>query len=164
MGRDKALLEFRGRTLLEHVAEQVAAATGSATIVGPPERYAHLGLPVVADGRPDAGPLAGIEAALLNSPLPRILVVACDMPDVPLQLLRTLMNQEGSCVMPRTEDGRIHPLCAVWSKTLLAAIQASLDAGNYKVLDCLQPTDVKEVSWGSLANANTPWEWQRVAG
>jgi len=49
MGRDKALLPFAGRTLLEHVAARVAEAAGNVTVIGPPERYGHLGLVCAAD-------------------------------------------------------------------------------------------------------------------
>ena len=47
MGRDKALLPFEGRTLLQHVAGLVGRAAGSVTVVAPQERYPDLGLAVI---------------------------------------------------------------------------------------------------------------------
>jgi molybdenum cofactor guanylyltransferase len=164
MGRDKALLAFRGSTLLEHVAARAGEVAGPVTIVGPPERYSHLGYPVIADRHPGSGPLAGIEAALLSSPSSRALILACDMPDVPLELLRSLLEKSGDCVLPRTSDGRLNPLCAVWSRTLLPAVQEALSEGRLKVLDCLKGAHVKEIAWPVLGNANTPDEWVEIAG
>ena len=164
MGRDKALLAFRGSTLLEQVAARAGEVAGPITIVGPPERYSHLGYPVIADRRPGDGPLAGIEAALLFSPSERALILACDMPDVPSELLRSLIDKSGDCVIPRTNDGRLNPLCAVWSKALLPAVQEALSNGRLKVVDCLKGADVQEVAWTTLENTNTPDEWAKVAG
>jgi molybdopterin-guanine dinucleotide biosynthesis protein A len=47
MGRDKALLQFQGATLISHVARAVEEAAGSVVLVGNPERYGFLGYPVV---------------------------------------------------------------------------------------------------------------------
>ena len=45
MGRDKALLPYRGAPLAVHIARAVREAAGSATLVGDPARYARLGFP-----------------------------------------------------------------------------------------------------------------------
>ena len=49
MGRDKALLPFRGGALAQSVAQAVSEAAGSATLVGDPARYSGLGYPVIPD-------------------------------------------------------------------------------------------------------------------
>ena len=91
MGRDKALLAIGRSTLLEVVAARVSAAAGSVIVIGPPERYAFLGLRVQADLISDCGPLAAIYTALKTSQADWNLVVACDMPSVtpglPFQLV-----------------------------------------------------------------------------
>ena len=58
MGTAKALLPFRGRTLIGYVAGEVSMAAGNVTIVGRPELYAGLGLAAIADELPGFGPLA----------------------------------------------------------------------------------------------------------
>ena len=57
MGRDKALLPVQGSTLLEQVAREVLAVTGSVTVIAPPERYIGIGLSVIPDLSPGQGPL-----------------------------------------------------------------------------------------------------------
>ena len=61
MGRDKALLPYRGKTLVEHVAETVSEALPESSrpvaIIGDPGRYGNLGYPVHPDSVPGCGPL-----------------------------------------------------------------------------------------------------------
>src|SRR5579883_1837815 len=95
MGRNKAFLISRDRTLLEIAAEAVLEAAGSVTIIGPPEIYRQFPYPVIPDLRtgaiPALGPLAGIETALSHTVAAWNLVVACDMPAVnPRALARIL--------------------------------------------------------------------------
>jgi len=164
MGRDKALLDYGGRPLALALAARIAEATGAATkLVGPPARYRHLGLPVIADLRPDSGPLAGIEAALTDSEFERNLILACDMPDLPVETIARLAAAEGDCVAAETADGRLHPLCAVWSKRLLPTVENALDRDRRRVLDALEHVKVVRLPVERLVNANTPEEWATFA-
>ena len=60
MGRDKALLELDGVPMVVRMARLAEPHVASVTVVGPPERYASLGLGVVAR------PLAWYRAARGN--------------------------------------------------------------------------------------------------
>ena len=64
MGQDKALLPYRGTTLVEHVAKTVREAAGSVALIGDPARLGQLGLPVFPDELPSCGPASGIYTAL----------------------------------------------------------------------------------------------------
>src|SRR5438270_4435707 len=82
MGRDKALLPVGGSgpaggfTMVERTAELVRAAADSVTLIGMPERYAHLALPVVADVVEDCGPIGGVLTALTVTQADSNLIVA----------------------------------------------------------------------------------------
>ena len=160
MGTDKAKLPIRGRTLVEYVAAEVAAAAGSVTIVGghPVEAYR-----VVPDTVPGFGPVAGIATALADSTAVWTLIVACDMPQVRREWLRGLFDSaDGQMLIPRTPDGRIHPLCAVWHASAQATIQQSLAGGIHTVREAIRTLDCR---WYDLddaqpvSNVNTPDEW-----
>lgn len=141
MGRDKALLPYRGATLVEHIASIVVAAAGSATLVGDPGKYGHLGYPVVPDALPRAGPLAGICTALATSGADWNLVVACDIPAVSASFLKDLLEaaeRSGTdCLLPAGPSGRPEPLCAVYHRRALPAIRGALEQGVRKVLEGL---------------------------
>src|SRR5579863_5196781 len=114
MGRDKAMLPYRGTTLVQHVAQTVREAAGSVTLIGDPARLAQLGLPVFPDELPGCGPVSGIYTAVRLSETDWNLVVACDMPAVSpdnlCQLLRSTHNAERDCVAATGSDGQPEPL------------------------------------------------------
>jgi molybdopterin-guanine dinucleotide biosynthesis protein A len=166
MGRDKALLPFRGATLVEHIAASVAAAADSVTLVGNPEVYRHLGYPVIADGIPDAGPLAGIQAALTASQADWNLIVACDMPRISAgflsELLKAAEKSNADGLIPAGPSGLPEPLCAVYHRRCLPAISRALDRHVRKVMDGLAGLQleiwrVPQSYW--FRNLNTPREW-----
>ena len=164
MGQDKALLPWGSRRLVEKVAATVAAAAGTVTLVGRPERYANLGIPCLADCRHELGPLAGIEAALKMEQGEWNLIVGCDMPDISDPVLRCLLEKAGqtqaSCVAARDSTGQIHPLCAVYHSRCLSVIKRSLDEGNLKLMNVLKDLQAEYIAVPiRLGNINTPKDW-----
>jgi molybdopterin-guanine dinucleotide biosynthesis protein A len=168
MGRDKALLPYRGQPLILHVAAEVskaAKAAGSVTIVGGPASYRDLGLPYIADQYPDFGPVGGIATALSTSSAEWNVIVACDMPGLRAQFLRTLRNltaSEFDAVVPQTPDGRVHPLCAIYSLVALPVFEAAIQQQIHKLTDLLPRLRVRFAATGdsnSCLNMNTPQDW-----
>jgi len=117
MGRDKAALELAGETLLERQIKLVQAAGASEVFIsGRAGRdYSKLGCPVLVDNFSQAGPLAGIESALQKCRNPLLLVLAVDMPQMPVAVLEELLRQSGgrNGVIPRLA-GRAEPLAALY--------------------------------------------------
>lgn len=170
MGRDKALLPFGGRPLLEHMLEVAASVVAPVRIAGDPQALAY------ADVLPDAfagqGPLAGIHTALRASRAPFTLVLAVDMPFLSREFLRFLVTQaQGSAALvtaPRLEDGW-QPLCAVYRAEFLPHAERALQAGRNRVDALYAEMPVQEISAASLQergftadlfrNLNTPQDW-----
>lgn len=166
MGRDKAALPYRGRTLVEHVASAVAGAAGSVTLVGAPERYQALGFPLLADRHPGAGPLGGIHTALAAARGEWNLVVACDMPAVTAPFLRSLLDaaeaSAADCLLPAGPSGRLEPLCAVYHARCRDEIARALGRDVRKVTEGLAGLrvttwQVADSHW--FSNVNTAEEW-----
>jgi len=165
MGRDKALLPVNGSTLLEQIAARVRAAAGSVTLIGSPDRYSGLGLAVAADLIEECGPIGGVYTALKISRAPWNLMVACDMPAVTsgflAMLLEAARDADAECFVPETGSG-LHPLCAVYHRRALAALQYAIDHKSFKMHDLLK--SLRTVSWPAadaslLENVNTAVEW-----
>ena len=119
MGRDKAALEFAGKTLLERQVD-LARSVGATTIFisGPPQQDdRRFGCPVLTDRFPDSGPLAGIERGLVECPSPFLLVLAVDMPLMSREVLQLLLTQgsESLGTVPCIK-GQIEPLAALYPK------------------------------------------------
>ena len=152
MGRDKALLELDGVTLVERIAGCVREAAGHVTLVGAPKRYSGLGYAVLPDLVEDVGPMGGILTALRHSGSEWNLVVACDMPNVNSGFLRQLLDEalarNAGCLAPETSDG-VHPLCAVYHRRVLPALQQAVDHKLLKMQDFLKSIDRKSTRLNS---------------
>lgn len=138
MGSDKSLLPYGGQTLIEHVAAQLTPVARVVRIsTGGQAPHTTLGLPLVSDLRPGLGPLMGIASGLRASSRDWTLVVATDIPALPLHLLGVLWEYTGSarCIVPQTYEGRLQPLFALYHRDLAAEILAFLDQGERRVLD-----------------------------
>ncbi len=167
MGRDKALIDIDGISMVERVAAEIQKICGFVGIVGDPSRYSGFKLPVIPDRFPGMGPLAGIESALAATEVEWNLVVACDMPALEFLLLESLFDSakgDADCVLPSYEDGRVEPLCAVYNRRCHRTVEAALQAGVRKVTDALAPLAIRYVRVtrpDSFANLNTPEELRR---
>ena len=172
MGTDKALLEIEGRSLLQRVASEISQVCGSVRVVGDPARYAGFGIPVIPDLSPGLGPLAGIEAALTATTVEFNLIVACDMPNVRAGELEDLFTAGGDVAVPRHDDGRVEPLCAVYSRKCLAQVRKMLESGVRSVKEALRLLEsdgfalryVRVPRDNAFANLNTPADLARHAG
>ncbi len=169
MGADKALIEVGDQPLAQRVAARIGQVCGQVSLVGEPERYGGLGLPVVPDRFPGQGPLAGIEAALGATAADWNLVVACDMPSLDTGILEALFaaaaagpGADGAA--PAYGDGRVEPLCAVLHTRCHAAILAALEAGVRRVTEALARLELRYIPVAtdrSFANLNTPEDLER---
>ena len=177
---DKALLPFGDRPLVVHMAERVKSVCGNATLVGPRDRYAHLGLSVVEDIYPEAGPLGGLHAALSKSGGWWSMVAACDMPNLTCEFLQLLAgiarNSSADAVVPAARRSGFEPLCGLYSAACLPDVEKDLRAGHYKLLRFLETLQdqgrlrlVTQEEWlpydpqGRLFwNVNTPEEYQEA--
>lgn len=166
MGRDKALLPYRGATLVQWIAAQALEAAGQVALIGAPQRYSHLGLPCLPESYPGCGPLSGIEAALRHAGPGWSLIVACDMPNLTAGLMRGLLAAAAGSsaqVVAAVPPGlRPEPLCSAWHSSALTAVQAALDAGRYAVHGLFAELRVLHYPIDSemlTRNVNRPEEW-----
>ncbi len=187
MGRDKAMLPLGGRPLIEHALDKLRALGFSPRIVGSRSDLAAFAA-VVPDRHPQAGPLGGIEAALAASDTEQNFFLPVDLPWLPLEFLRWMIDRangtEALATIPRLQ-GRPQPLCAVYGKALLPYAQAALVADDAKVMRAVERAanatglridsfDVETVaaaqSWEQplplrrwFENINTPADFKKAA-
>lgn len=135
MGRDKALLELNGRPLIEHALAKLRDLGFSPRIAGSRNDLSSFA-PVVADNFAQAGPLGGMEAALAASDSDLNLFLPVDLPWLPVEFLRWMMERaertNALATVPRAQ-GQPQPLCAVYGRAMLPHARAALAEGNSKV-------------------------------
>ena len=145
-------------------------ATGAAEVFisgrasGP---YAASGVPIVEDATPDAGPLAGVEAALRHVRHDWLLVLAVDLPDVPAELLAQIVAEAIAADAGRVPSRAdwLQPLAAVYPRTCLPLAEKCLAGENrslrrfFRELRREKLADVRPVSETEqtlFRNLNTP--------
>jgi molybdopterin-guanine dinucleotide biosynthesis protein A len=138
MGRDKAFLEVRGKSLLAHQVETVTALRPAEILVSgrADTDYSHLGYPVVLDAQPGCGPIAGIERALALARSELVLVLAVDLPGMTSEFLGRLLAlfHDGSGVVPETPRG-LEPLAGVYPKCAHGIASDCLQTGRRTLAD-----------------------------
>jgi len=136
MGTEKALLPVLGKTLIQHVADQLIPNFDEVLVsANDPDRFAFLGLPVVLDSQPDQGPLRGIASGLAAARNDTCFVVACDIPDIDMPLVRRMLAQIEGCsgVVPSLGNGLFEPLFAVYSRDVSSVACRILDTGERRI-------------------------------
>ena len=166
MGRDKALLEVGGRALavVAATALRTAGAAEVLAVGGDVAGLSSLGLDVVADTHPGAGPLGGILTALEAAGSEEVVVLACDLPGVDATsvylVLRALRADPTAAVAWPEHDGRLHVLHAAWRRSLaLPVLEAAFASGERSVrraASTLSAVTVAGVAGGALLNVNRP--------
>jgi len=134
--QDKALLELDGQWVLESILHKLAFLSDDVLVVGGDRvKLRPLGVPIVPDARPGAGPLGGIYSGLKRMRHERGLFVACDMPLLNLSLLRYMieLSPEFDVVIPRIGDN-VEPLHAIYSKMCLLPMEEHLNRGERRVV------------------------------
>jgi molybdenum cofactor guanylyltransferase len=152
MGRDKALLAVDGRPLWERQRD-VLAALGPAEVflsVRPEQEWALRAVGFAArlhDDLPNAGPMAGISAALERTTHGHVVVLAIDLPKMNAAWLQALLAQAAPGVGGvGRRDGFFEPLAAVYPREMMSLCWEALAGARY----ALQPVLARGVEEGLL--------------
>jgi molybdenum cofactor guanylyltransferase len=177
-GYPKGLLLVGGRRIVDR---QINAARGVFSrmllVSNEPTLWSGLGIPVVGDRVPGAGPLAGIDAALAAL-LPEEEAVVCVAGDMPfltpgsLSLLRDVHPH--AAAFAARADGRPEPLFARYARPCAPALAAALAAGRLgaaSFLAAIGAAYLDETAMRArspeltfLTNINTPADLARAQG
>jgi molybdopterin-guanine dinucleotide biosynthesis protein A len=170
MRRDKATLEYRGKSQLERAYELAARHLPEVFVsvrAGQAADPSRARYPLIVDSVPGEGPIAGIRSALAAHPEVAWLVLACDLPflsDAALSQLLAERDPAASATAFRsTHDGLPEPLCAIWepkSAAELGAYQAAHGHCPRKFLMRHGATILEPRDHRALDNINTPDEYR----
>jgi molybdopterin-guanine dinucleotide biosynthesis protein A len=163
-GVDKGWVHYRGRPLIETVAERFALQVGPLIVSANRNlaRYRSVSAvtAVVADADADfAGPLAGILAALAIVRTPWLAIVPCDAPHLPTDLVQRLAAvldaRQAACA--RVELA-LQPVFALIACSLQPAMRSYFDAGGRSLRGWLESADALAVDFddaSAFSNVNT---------
>ena len=177
MGEDKALKPFLGRPLIQRVIERMSPIADELIITtNRQEEYRFLDLRLVPDLKPGRGALGGLYTAIASASHPLVAVVACDMPFANASLLqaasRLLVEEQVDVVIAKSDEG-YEPLHALYRReTCLPAIEAAIEADQWKVVAWFPQVKVRILTLEELKNydpsglafwnVNTPEEFSKA--
>lgn len=180
MGRDKTLLTWppgaeEGKPLWRHAVDRLREVTEDIVL-------ADAGRCLAPESVPDGvgkGPVAGILGAADARPGRPLLVLAADLPLVPVELLRFLVDValEGDAdwVVPSRERG-LEPLCSLLGPAAVEKLRCRAESGVFDLYGLAEESGVRvrRVGGGEIGrvgvseeifvNVNRVEDWRRIAG
>jgi molybdopterin-guanine dinucleotide biosynthesis protein A len=138
MGSDKAFLELGGETFLARAFKVLESVCERRVKVVLNQNQTHfvdkIDVPYIFDVYANRGAAGGIHAALKDSKTEQTIILACDLPFVEKESIKTLVEtaqttpETVAAVVPRQHDGRVQPLCAVYrTKICLPVVERLLE-------------------------------------
>ena len=178
MGRDKLELDFGGVSMLESAVNRFKAEFYDDVYISVAdiEKYSEVKARRVIDIYPGMGPLSGLHAALKMTPamVDGIFLVAADLPYASAQAAKNLIKLCGDseiCVI-RLFDGKLEPLFAYYSKSLLQRCENQIKSGDYRMSVLISNADVRYVApyelgtyWDEkiIWNINNPDDYAKIS-
>jgi len=163
MGSDKALLTTPSGELLWQRQWRLLGEAGAGRrwlSVRADQTWVPPAVPTVRDLQPDAGPLAGVIAAWEESAATHLLVLAVDLPVLPVTwLIRLKQRARPGCgVAGRHPEGHFEPLAAVYPRSWLPLWVEALNQGAtglQRLLHAALESDRLQVE--PIGPADAPW-------
>jgi len=169
MHRDKATLEYAGRSQLERAVELITPLVERVFVSVRPDQTGdplRARFAQIVDSGEVAGPIAGIVAAQARHPEAAWLVLACDLPLLDQEtlehLLRSRHPERHATAYRSTHDGLPEPLCAIYEPSSREAMRAHVASGRdcpRKFLINASTALIDQPQPGALDNVNTPKDY-----
>jgi len=138
MGRPKALLPWRGRSLIEHVVEVLSGVVEDIVVVTSDDlMLPPLAARVLIDEEPEQGPLEALAVGLAAVQAPLAYATATDVPFLSRDLVRAVLDAGGAAAP--VVDGFVQTLAAAYptAEGALAA-RRLLASGRRRPLELLE--------------------------
>jgi molybdenum cofactor guanylyltransferase len=143
-GKDKGLIEFKNKPLILYSIENLKLQVLNIFISANRsfEAYQKFNYPILRDLSVNKlGPLAGIQTGLFNCKSKYLMVVSCDTPNLPNNLLEKLFDSlklnNSDIAIPFTvsndDEKQIHPTTMLLSTSLLKSLDNFLNKGGRKI-------------------------------
>jgi len=182
MGQDKALLPIQGIPLLQMVCDVAQGCASLVYVVTPwPERYQHLlpptcqfirEVPLPRESAREVslsssskmtlplphGPLVGFAQGLAQVETEWVLLLACDLPRLRVEVLQAWaarlnsVSQDVSALLPRHAKGW-EPLCGFYRRSCLLGLTGFINQGGRSFQQWLTQRSAGGISGGALPQA-----------
>lgn len=170
---NKALLNYKEKKFIEHIIDAGKDYKEILIISNNKNEYRGFNLRIVEDIYMGNGPLSGIHSALINATTDKVLCIACDMPLITKETLNIIGNykEDYDILVPKVSD-RLQPLCAVYSKSIVASVEEAIRESNNKLQLFIKSQNYKVIEGNEVSkfiekdflNINTEKEYSELEG
>jgi len=142
LGKEKSLVEFDGRPLIQWSVEKLAPFVEDVVVVARgPEQAKQLedlipNAVIAIDSISGYGPVAGLAAGMGKARNEYVLAIGCDLPFLNADVIDLLFElaQGWDAAVPTRENGMMEPLHSVYKRdALLSACQKAMNRGERRI-------------------------------
>lgn len=160
MGTDKAFVEYKNQTLLDHCLNLLKSVTTEVYLSVNAAQFEvlHKYHNCIQDKYPDKGPMGGILSALdtLDNDF---IVVAVDMPEINQSVLSNLISNGPKVRAYLNPQNRWEPLPSFWPKTIKKRLLKHFSSDQLSINSFLKlhgQAVISDVNSGTFKNLNSP--------
>ncbi len=143
-------------SLLDHMLSYAAQISDFVIVAADVPDFGPLpqNVRLLPDETNDAGPISGLTSALhfaCKQGLPQILVIACDVPFLPQDLLFKLQHEIGDAgAAMASSGGKLHPACALWRADCATLLPGYLATGRRSLIGFAETAAYKYATWPNV--------------
>ena len=108
---------------------------------------------ILTDAEANGGPLSALASALnygMQQEASHVLLIACDMPFLPRDLLPTLLvYADGGAVIAKSDE-RLHPACSLWPTTAAHDLNDYAATGRRSLLGLAERIGFVTAEWSAI--------------
>ncbi len=167
MGSDKSLIPIDGEPAAVRLYHALAPHFDHVFFSAAKNQVTPVpGVRMVYDSISGSGPLSGLASSLGASPCRVNFVIACDIPEINVPLMRKLLSflEEYDIAVPTLTPDTIDPLFGAYDRGVGMSARRLIDAGITKILDVFPLHKARIITTADnawYANLNTPEDVRR---
>lgn len=144
-GLPKGLLRINEHTIIEHIIHELHTCCSKILIITNGTDYDYLKTPqieIFPDTIKDIGPMGGLYTGLMKTNTLKNITVSCDLPFITSEVFKQLMlcPAKADIIISKIKND-IHPLCGIYSKSVLPVIEHQITKKDFKLKNLLQQTN-----------------------
>ncbi|MBO5552183.1 MAG: molybdopterin-guanine dinucleotide biosynthesis protein B [Lachnospiraceae bacterium] len=148
MGQNKALLKLGNERIISRLTGELGDFSEVLVSCAGTKEYEDLNVPLIVDENKDIGPIEGIRRVLTEAREEYVFICAADMPFISRELvdyIAEFISSDYDCYVMADEDN-IHPLCAIYKKSVLPEIENLIDEGQYRIRSLFKRVRTKYIA------------------
>ena len=160
MGQDKASMILGGKTVIQHVIDNLFFVFEEIFISGNHNNY-PISKGIIKDVTTQKGPIGGIRSAL-DFCQEDIFVCSCDMPFVSSDLIKNILQKKIENRINVVRFGeKLYPVLGIYPFSILTDLKKTIESGNLRMISFLEQQnahyiDLEDSFEHQLLNINTP--------